>query len=147
MKQLERVLSSLCILAATIAVAVQIVYFTGYVVPATVFGNDKSISYLDSSIYRKGDCLQIKISDPKAILLINGENALPESTKGDYGVYRVYDKDVVEIDLRSTLKGQEISVFVAVAGENIRFPAEGSKYFVEGGIKTLFKVSLATQRS
>lgn len=145
MKKTERFLITLAIICIASVGGVQIIYAIGKAVPASIIANEGSVSYIDSSVYRKGGQIKIKLSPlEEAELLINGEKAEPLGTDGEYNIYIVYDKDVIELDLRKTAD-EEISVFVAETSQEIIFPKSGTKMFVKGGIKKLFTISITDE--
>jgi hypothetical protein len=140
MKKLESILVTLAIVLIVGSATSQIL-MKYRVIEAEGYTDEDAISYLNSSIYRQDQTIKLKISEyPESILLINGEVAKLAAIEGDYNIFTVYNNDVLELDLRN-VGDVEVSVFVAGVSDGIDFPKEGTKLFVSGGIKSLFKIT------
>jgi len=144
MRIFERVLISVSILLIVCVFATQLFYKAGFIAPVTL--QEQNVGYLDSTLYRSTETISLKISEwPKAQLLINGEKAKPAQKDGGYLLFEVYNKDVVEIDLRNT-GVVEVSIFVAQVSDGITWPKAGTKIFETGGIRQLFKIEASANR-
>ncbi len=133
-------LSIICICVVGISAA-QIFFKTGIVAPVSESAYDDVTDYKDSTLYRQRGIIQLKISHyPEAVVLINGESPYKFKQDGEYLIYEVYDKDVVELDLRNIID-TEVVVYVAAVTSNVKFPLEDTSFVVKNGIKKLFTVS------
>jgi hypothetical protein len=138
MRIIEKAIASLAILFIVAVFATQTFYSAGVLRP-TLF-QEESEAYQGSTLYRKTENIALKISDwPKASILINGEAATPKQAKDGYLEFEIYDRDVVEIDLRKT-GSKEVTIFVARVTDGVKWPKAGTKIFESNGIRQLFKI-------
>ncbi|MCL1802159.1 MAG: hypothetical protein FWG30_00740 [Eubacteriaceae bacterium] len=137
MKTIEKILILTAILLSTLVFAIQIFYEAGVLQPASF--EQQNLSYAKSTLYKKPESIALKISNPKAVVLINGEPIEPSLNSSGYEEFEVYDRDVVEIDLRKT-GSKEVSIFVASTSSGIIYPKAGTKIFEANGIRHLFKI-------
>lgn len=130
----------ICICVIGIA-AMQIFYKSGIISPVFKGNDDNAVNYLNSTLYRERGLIQLEISHyPDCAVLINGEAPVNFKQDKQYLIYEVYDKDVVELDLRK-IADTDVVVLVAAVSDNVTYPKEGSKFIVKNGIKILFEIS------
>ncbi len=139
---IERFLTFIVILCILSLVSYNLLLKTGAVAAS---GNNtrEGVYYTQSVLYRESALLTLSISEPSGwTLLVNGEEAEPETDECGRYVLKVYDGDVVSLDLRN-IADKDVSVFVAQIDKNAKVPEEGTKLFVKGGIKNLFKIKIS----
>lgn len=130
----------ICICSVGIA-AMQIFYKSGVISPVFKSNYESAVNYADSTLYRQRGIIQLEISHyPDCAVLINGEAPVNFKQDNQYLIYEVYDKDVVELDMRKTAD-TDVIVYVAAVSDNVSYPEEGSKFIVKNGIKILFEIS------
>lgn len=102
----------------------------------------EGVYYTQSVLYRESTLLTLSISEPLGwVLLVNGEEVAPQTDDSGRYVIKVYDGDVISLDLRN-ISNKDVSVFVAQTNPKAVTPEEGTKLFVKGGVKNLFKIKI-----
>ncbi len=97
------------------------------------------VYYKQSEIYAQPQTITISMSGcDKNDLLLNGAPISDIQDENEYVSIEVFNGDVLSVDLRKH-EGEAI-INVSRVTKDISFPLEGSKIFVENGIRTLFTV-------
>lgn len=138
LKRIEKIAVTVLILCVLCLSAYNILRNVGGI-EQTSNSKAKDVLYTESYYYK--DPCNIKLSintSGNYSILVNGDIVQTEMTAEGYDVFAVYDGDIVSIDLRECEK--EVGVFIAYVSENVAQPEIGTKMFVKGGIKNLFKV-------
>ena len=141
-KGIERFLTFIVILCVLSLASYNVLLRTGSVA-ASGSSAKEGVYYTQSVLYRESAILTLSISEPSGwVLLRNGEEA--QIQKDEAGRYEltVYDGDVISLDLRN-IADKDVSVFVAQISKDSQTPEEGTKLFLKGGIKNLFKIKIS----
>lgn len=130
------------VLLALCAVCIVMVNFVlkDYLNADAVSANENGRVLLkNSTLYKPQYAIKLAVSDERAVILINGEPAEPETDEDGYLTFAVYESDVVHIDLTAAPE-ETVTVFVADASSMISSPPKGTKLILKGGIIKIFTI-------